>query len=193
MSLPYIIKSSQTVWELWHAQDFSFRHITVHNEESESCISCTPHAYWSYSLSLPNIIKTPLRVLKLWSAQLCVYWRMPGAESYIPEPLCVCLCLCVCVCVCVCVWVGGWGGGGGTSSVKLFQSKNLIICQNLNPLSATKTCREKSLDISRQFTNVNLFSLENKKKKNKNVICCSCDWCFNGSKEQAKVIYHNLN
>ena len=39
-----------------------------HNEESESCLSCTEYAYWSSSF-LPNIIKICLWVTKLWSAQ----------------------------------------------------------------------------------------------------------------------------
>ena len=40
----------------------------LHKEESECCLSCTRHAYWSSSF-LPNIIKICLRVSKLWSAQ----------------------------------------------------------------------------------------------------------------------------
>ena len=99
MSPPNIIKLSQTVWELWPAQDFGFRgdkyikqelsflHATLlldliyvptkyyqiisnsmgvmactrfwlqgrYKKESESCLSCTLHAYWSSSLSLWNM------------------------------------------------------------------------------------------------------------------------------------------
>ena len=35
----------------------------LHNEESESCLSCTGHAYWSSSSSLTNIIK----LFQFWS------------------------------------------------------------------------------------------------------------------------------
>ena len=71
MSLLYIIKLSQTVWELWPAQYFRFRrdNKTIHNEESKNCLSCTRHAYLSYSSSLPNIIKLSQTVWELWPAQ----------------------------------------------------------------------------------------------------------------------------
>ena len=41
----------------------------LHNEESESCLSCTLHAYWSSSSSLPNIIKLSQTVWELLPAQ----------------------------------------------------------------------------------------------------------------------------
>ena len=42
----------------------------LHNEEeSESCLSCTWHAYWSSSSSLPNIIILSQTVWELWPAQ----------------------------------------------------------------------------------------------------------------------------
>ena len=41
----------------------------LHNEESESCISCTQHTYWSSFL--PNIIKIYLRVSKWHAQDLC--------------------------------------------------------------------------------------------------------------------------
>ena len=41
---------------------------SLHNEESESCLSCRRQANWSSSF-LPNIIKIYLRVSKLLSAQ----------------------------------------------------------------------------------------------------------------------------
>ena len=41
----------------------------LHNVESESCLSCTWHAYWSSSSSLPNIIKLSQTVWELWPAQ----------------------------------------------------------------------------------------------------------------------------
>ena len=47
----------------------------LHNEDSESCLSCTRHAYWSSSSFLRNIIKICLMVSNLWSAQGCVYGR----------------------------------------------------------------------------------------------------------------------
>ena len=40
----------------------------LHNEESESCLSCSRNAYWSSSSSLPNIIKLCQTVWELWSA-----------------------------------------------------------------------------------------------------------------------------
>ena len=40
----------------------------LHNEDSESCLSCMQRAYWSSSTFLPNMIKICLRVSKLWSA-----------------------------------------------------------------------------------------------------------------------------
>ena len=74
-----IIKLSQTVWEIWPAQDFAFRRDNYIMKKardnyhvSESCFSCMPHAYWSFSSFLLNIIKICLRVSKLWSAQGCV-------------------------------------------------------------------------------------------------------------------------
>ena len=44
----------------------------LHNEESESCLFCTRHAYWFSSLFLPNIIKKCLRVSKFWRTQGCI-------------------------------------------------------------------------------------------------------------------------
>ena len=41
----------------------------LHNKESESCLSCMRHAYWSSSSSLPNIIKLSQTVWELWPAQ----------------------------------------------------------------------------------------------------------------------------
>ena len=41
----------------------------LHNEESESCLSCTQNAYWSSSIFLPNIIKLSQTVWELWPAQ----------------------------------------------------------------------------------------------------------------------------
>ena len=40
----------------------------LHKEESEICLSCTRHTYWSSSLSLPNI-KLSQTVWELWPAQ----------------------------------------------------------------------------------------------------------------------------
>ena len=65
-SLPNIIKLSQTVWELWPAQDFGFR---GDNYITKKCHSCTLHTYWFSFLFLLNIIKICLRVSKLWPAQ----------------------------------------------------------------------------------------------------------------------------
>ena len=42
---------------------------TLHNKESESCLSCMRHTYWSSSSSLPNIIKLSQTVWELWPAQ----------------------------------------------------------------------------------------------------------------------------
>ena len=41
----------------------------LHNEESESCLSCTRHAHWSFSPSPPNIIKLSQKAWELWPAQ----------------------------------------------------------------------------------------------------------------------------
>ena len=46
---------------------FLLRGRQLHNEES--CLSFTQHAYWSSSLSLPNIIKLSQTVWELWPAQ----------------------------------------------------------------------------------------------------------------------------
>ena len=68
MFIPNIPKLSQTVWELWPAQEFSFRGHR-YDEENESCISCMRHAYWSLSMLLPNIIKIFQTIKTLWRAQ----------------------------------------------------------------------------------------------------------------------------
>ena len=41
----------------------------VNNKESESCLSCTWHAYWCLSMPLANISKIFQIVKKLWPAQ----------------------------------------------------------------------------------------------------------------------------
>ena len=46
--------------------DFDFREDKVlHNEDSESCLSCTQHTYWSSSSFLPNIIKNISKGIKV--------------------------------------------------------------------------------------------------------------------------------
>ena len=74
MSLPNIIKS-QTVWELWPAEDFDFRGDT---EESESCLSCIRHLFWSLSMPLPNIIRIFQTIKKLWCVR--IWLRIPSVE-----------------------------------------------------------------------------------------------------------------
>ena len=59
-----------------------------HNEDSESCLSCTRNAYRSSSSLLPNVIKICLRISKLWSAKRCVYGRKDAMMIAIsPEPI----------------------------------------------------------------------------------------------------------
>ena len=41
---------------------------TTNNKESESCLSCRRHTYWSSSTSLPNIIKLSQTIWELWPA-----------------------------------------------------------------------------------------------------------------------------
>ena len=93
-SLPNINILFQTVWELWHTQDFGFmRDNYIKKKERvvslaldniiKICLRVsklwstqefgfrgdTGYIYWSSSSFLPNIIKICLRVSKLWSAQ----------------------------------------------------------------------------------------------------------------------------
>ena len=55
----------------------------LYNEDSESCLSCMRHAYWSSSSFLPNIIKICLRVSKLWNAQGWGYSFCFRRDNYI--------------------------------------------------------------------------------------------------------------
>ena len=57
----------------------------LHNDGSESCLSCTRHAYWSSSSILPNIVKICLRISKLWRAQGCVYDFCNRKDNYITK------------------------------------------------------------------------------------------------------------
>ena len=85
-SLPNIIKLSQTVWELWPAQDFGFKGDN-YIMKTVSRLSCMRHAYWSSSTFLPNI-EICLRVSKLWSTQGCVYgWTEAMLIAISPEPI----------------------------------------------------------------------------------------------------------
>ena len=61
---------------------FWFQRRWLHNEESESCLSCTWHAYWSSS-SLPNIIKLSQTVWELWPAQDFSF----GGDNYITKKM----------------------------------------------------------------------------------------------------------
>ena len=57
MSLPNMMNFfSQTIWELWPAQDFCFRG-EKYIRKKVSCLSCTWHLSWSLCMSLLNIIK----------------------------------------------------------------------------------------------------------------------------------------
>ena len=64
-----IIKICLRVSKLWNAR-FWLQGRWLHNgEESESCLSCMRHTYWSSSSSLPNIIILSQTVWELWPAQ----------------------------------------------------------------------------------------------------------------------------
>ena len=76
-SLPNIIILSQTVWELWPAQDFGFRGDN-YIRKKVSCLFCKVHSSSSFLL---NIIKICLRVSKLWSAQDFGFW----GDNYITK------------------------------------------------------------------------------------------------------------
>ena len=57
MSLPKIIKLSQTVWELWLANDFGIMVIKYILDKVRVLLNTT-FLYWSCSMPLSNIIKT---------------------------------------------------------------------------------------------------------------------------------------
>ena len=66
MPLPNIIKLSQTVWELWPAQDFGFRGDRYIKQEL-SFLHAT--LLLDLIIYLPNIIKLSQTVWELWPAQ----------------------------------------------------------------------------------------------------------------------------
>ena len=67
MSLPNMIKLSQTVWELWPAQDFGFRGDKYIMKEARIVSLAYDTSSGPY-LCLPNIIKIFQTIKKLWSA-----------------------------------------------------------------------------------------------------------------------------
>ena len=75
--LPNIIKIYLRVLKVCSAKEFvcgrteiSASGSKLQKEERESCLSCMPHAHWSFSLLLPNIINLFQIVYKLWPAQV---------------------------------------------------------------------------------------------------------------------------
>ena len=58
----------------------------LHNEDGESCLSCTRHAYWSSSTFLPNIIKICLRY-QSYGAHKDAATDGRHADRYFPEPI----------------------------------------------------------------------------------------------------------
>ena len=66
LSLPKIIQLSQTVWELWPAQDFGFRGDKYIMVKGRVFLQATRLVVLSYAL--PNIIKIFQTIKILWSA-----------------------------------------------------------------------------------------------------------------------------
>ena len=60
---------------------------------SESCLSCTRHAYWPFCSFPLNVTKLCLRVSKLWSAQGWVYNFCFREDNYITNDVRVALVL----------------------------------------------------------------------------------------------------
>ena len=68
MSLPNIFKLSQTIWELWPAQDFCFRGYE-YIEKKVRVVSLLCYIPAGTYLCLPNIIKIFHIIKKLWCSQ----------------------------------------------------------------------------------------------------------------------------